>query len=201
MISKTVLALVVAGMIIGCSRAFAPILLRPSKNIGSFPTFNYRYHFSSPVQVVFSSPTPEENNINAESVDDNNIQEETGGGVLDKLNSVLDTPILDANNKEDQGPIVNALKNFVRDDPDAASLTFSVVVVILMAVATRGAMFVANGYWLSIHGWWMVRCMDVMVESGVLMRNIITWSTIIQVNKLRQRWDCELFISIPRLAT
>lgn len=96
---------------------------------------------------VFSSPTSEEDDdsYNEESttlVDD--IKEE--GGVLDKLNSVLDTPILDANNKEDQGPIVNGLKNFVRDDPDAASLTFSVVAVILMAVATRGAMFVVNGY-------------------------------------------------------
>lgn len=96
---------------------------------------------------VFSSPTSEEDDdsYNEESttlVDD--IKEE--GGVLDKLNSILDTPILDANNKDDQGPIANGLKNFVRDDPDTASLTFSVVAVILMAVATRGAMFVVNGY-------------------------------------------------------
>ena len=142
MISKTALALVAAGMV-GFSSAFAPILRQ--SNIGWCLTSN-RYQVLSLVQV-FSSPTSEEDDdsYNEESttlVDD--IKEE--GGVLDKLNSVLDTPILDANNKEDQGPIVNGLKNFVRDDPDAASLTFSVVAVILMAVATRGAMFVVNGY-------------------------------------------------------
>jgi len=98
---------------------------------------------------LFSSPEEKEDVSTAtatysQSNDDD--EEEEKEGILSKLNSVLDTPILDANNKEDQGPIINALKNFVRDDPEKASVTFSVVVVIFMAAATRGVMFVVNGY-------------------------------------------------------
>ena len=65
---------------------------------------------------------------------------------LSKLNSFLDTPILDANNKADEGPIAEALKEFVRDDSEMASITFSVVVVVFFAVVTRGAMYLINGY-------------------------------------------------------
>jgi hypothetical protein len=82
-------------------------------------------------RVLFSSPEDDKNEIE---------------NPLERLNSLLDTPILDANNKQNQGPVVEALKNFVRDDAELASLTFSVVVVIFFGVLTRGAMYMINGY-------------------------------------------------------
>ena len=137
MASKLLLAFL--ALTIGCSGAFAPITQQTRTRLPQ----NQHQQVSS--LLLFSSPTPEENNDqSATTIEEEN--DEDDGGVLSKLNSVLDTPILDANNKEDQGPVINALKNFVRDDPDMASVTFSVVVVIFMAIATRGAMYVVNGY-------------------------------------------------------
>jgi len=133
---QLLLVLVVLMMMVGSSDGFAPF-----HNHRPWITATTK---ASPTTIVprllllSSSPSPENETTSDEEVEKANM--------LQKLNSVLDTPILDANNKADQGPVVNALKNFVRDDPEVASVTFSVVVVVFMAVLTRGAMFVVNGY-------------------------------------------------------
>mmetsp|Transcript_42206 Transcript_42206/g.62498 ORF Transcript_42206/g.62498 Transcript_42206/m.62498 type:complete len:182 (+) Transcript_42206:45-590(+) len=58
--------------------------------------------------------------------------EQNEEGILDKINAFLDTPILDPNEKTDQGPIQEALKGFVRDDPETAQLAFSVFTVFIL---------------------------------------------------------------------
>lgn len=63
--------------------------------------------------------------------------EEEDKNILQKINSFLDTPILDANNRSDQGLIAEALKSFVRDEPQVAQVTFSAVVVLMFLVGIR----------------------------------------------------------------
>ena len=58
------------------------------------------------------------------------VDEEESTNVLSHINKFLDTPILDANNKSNQGPVAEALKDFVKDDPQVASITFSVLVIL-----------------------------------------------------------------------
>lgn len=58
-------------------------------------------------------------------------------GVMDRINSFLDTPILDANDRSDQGPLVDKLKAFVRRDPQVASVTFSVVALLVFVLIAR----------------------------------------------------------------
>ena len=72
----------------------------------------------------------------------NSVAEEAGDGgneksLLDKVNDFLDTPILDANNRSNQGAVAETLKEFVRDEPEIAQVTFSVVVVAIMVLVTR----------------------------------------------------------------
>ena len=55
----------------------------------------------------------------------------------DKVNKFLDTPILDANNRSDQGAIAETLKEFVRDEPELAQVAFSAVVVVVLVLGTR----------------------------------------------------------------
>jgi hypothetical protein len=57
-------------------------------------------------------------------------EEEENLTVLEKINAVLDRPILDANDWSDQGPIVEPLKKFVRSQPEVSSVTFSIIVVL-----------------------------------------------------------------------
>ena len=52
--------------------------------------------------------------------------------ILDKINKFLDTPILDANNRSNQGQLSELLKEFVRDEPELAQVTFSAIVVALL---------------------------------------------------------------------
>ena len=88
----------------------------------------------------------EESNDNAsdETIrngDDKEEEEESSEvSLLDKVNNFLDTPILDANNRSDQGAVAETLKEFVRDEPEIAQVTFSVVVVAFLALATRAFM-------------------------------------------------------------
>ena len=56
---------------------------------------------------------------------------------LERLNEFLDTPILDANNRSDQGPLAEVLKDFVRSSPEVAQLAFSVVVIGLLVGLVR----------------------------------------------------------------
>ena len=62
---------------------------------------------------------------------------EPPSSLWDRANAFLDTPILDANNRSDQGAVAEALKEFVRDEPELAQVTFSVAVVAAMVLATR----------------------------------------------------------------
>lgn len=91
---------------------------------------------SIPMSIIssrrFESP------INDPELDEAGETDETGSdGIFTRINSLLDTPILDANNKGDQGPITEALKDFVRDDPQLAQITFSGVLVLLFFVSFR----------------------------------------------------------------
>eukprot|EP00747_Dinoflagellata_sp_TGD_P042333 gnl/TRDRNA2_/TRDRNA2_142022_c0_seq1.p1 gnl/TRDRNA2_/TRDRNA2_142022_c0~~gnl/TRDRNA2_/TRDRNA2_142022_c0_seq1.p1 ORF type:complete len:202 (-),score=26.18 gnl/TRDRNA2_/TRDRNA2_142022_c0_seq1:198-803(-) len=53
---------------------------------------------------------------------------------LERIKGALDQPILDANNREDQGPVAEALKKFVRDDPELASIVFSLSLITSLAL-------------------------------------------------------------------
>ena len=88
--------------------------------------------------VIQLQSTPGENEEMTEK--DETVVEETEKSLLDKFNDFLDTPILDANNRSDQGAVAEVLKEFVRDEPEIAQVAFSVVVVALMVLATRVAM-------------------------------------------------------------
>ena len=76
---------------------------------------------------------------NTETREDDDESEEEGS-LFDKINNFLDTPILDANNRSDQGAVAETLKEFVRDEPEIAQVTFSVVVVAILALATKTIM-------------------------------------------------------------
>ena len=56
---------------------------------------------------------------------------------LERINSFLDTPILDANNFERQGPVAEFLKDFVRSSPEVAQVVFSVVVIAILVGLVR----------------------------------------------------------------
>ena len=84
--------------------------------------------------VLRSSPDDEDKPTTADEASNETPSEES---VLDKINNFLDTPILDANNRSDQGALAETLKEFVRDEPEIAQVTFSVVVVAIMVVLTK----------------------------------------------------------------
>ena len=65
--------------------------------------------------------------------------------ILDQINAVLDTPILDANERSDQGAIAEALKGFVRSEPQLASFSFSAVVVVFLFILVRFFNFLSYG--------------------------------------------------------
>jgi hypothetical protein len=65
--------------------------------------------------------------------------------LFEQINDVLNTPILDANVRSDQGPVAEALKKFVRREPQVASVTFSVVVLATIALLFRLYNFVTYG--------------------------------------------------------
>eukprot|EP00568_Trieres_chinensis_P009690 CAMPEP_0183307824 /NCGR_PEP_ID=MMETSP0160_2-20130417/19567_1 /TAXON_ID=2839 ORGANISM="Odontella Sinensis, Strain Grunow 1884" /NCGR_SAMPLE_ID=MMETSP0160_2 /ASSEMBLY_ACC=CAM_ASM_000250 /LENGTH=161 /DNA_ID=CAMNT_0025471505 /DNA_START=87 /DNA_END=572 /DNA_ORIENTATION=+ len=67
------------------------------------------------------------------------------GNVLSRINSFLDTPILDANDRTDQGALAEALKRFVRKDPQVASVTFSAVVLLSLTGLVRLLNFFTYG--------------------------------------------------------
>ena len=83
--------------------------------------------------------------------------EEEEKSILDKINSFLDTPILDANDRSDQGPIAETLKRFVRREPQLASVTFSVVVVAFMFLLVRVYNFIAYGIFWTERAWGGIR--------------------------------------------
>lgn len=56
---------------------------------------------------------------------------------LQKFNDFLDTPILDANNRSDEGPVKELLKEFSRDEPELAQISFSVVVIVILLGVTK----------------------------------------------------------------
>ena len=84
--------------------------------------------------VLRSSPDDEDEPTTTDEASNETSPEES---VLEKINNFLDTPILDANNRSDQGALAETLKEFVRDEPEIAQVTFSVVVVAIMVVLTR----------------------------------------------------------------
>ena len=81
--------------------------------------------------------TPSEGDETETTEGEASSEDSSEASLLDKVNSFLDTPILDANNRSDQGALAETLKEFVRDEPEIAQVTFSVVVVAIMVVLTR----------------------------------------------------------------
>ena len=79
------------------------------------------------------------------STSSNNATQNEGSSLFDQINDFLDTPILDANNRSDQGAIAETLKRFVRREPQLASITFSAVVVAFMFLLVRLYNFVSYG--------------------------------------------------------
>jgi hypothetical protein len=65
------------------------------------------------------------------------VEDQEEKSILQKINAFLDTPVLDANNLSNEGPLKEALKGFVRDEPDLAQITFSVLVVIILVALIR----------------------------------------------------------------
>uniref|UniRef100_A0A7S4NAC2 Uncharacterized protein n=1 Tax=Odontella aurita TaxID=265563 RepID=A0A7S4NAC2_9STRA len=81
-----------------------------------------------------------------ESDQDPNSSTGEKDGILDRINSFLDTPILDANDRSEQGPVVDNLKAFVRRDPQVASVTFSIVALLAFVAIARFINFLAYGF-------------------------------------------------------
>lgn len=114
------------GMVPGCSvtnpaRSFVRhSLLRPEPIADSM--------------VLRSTPDDKSDDESSEIETPNETE---SSSILDKINDFLDTPILDANNRSDQGAVAETLKEFVRDEPEIAQVTFSVVVVAVMVVVTK----------------------------------------------------------------
>eukprot|EP00563_Minutocellus_polymorphus_P002327 CAMPEP_0181030894 /NCGR_PEP_ID=MMETSP1070-20121207/5956_1 /TAXON_ID=265543 /ORGANISM="Minutocellus polymorphus, Strain NH13" /LENGTH=127 /DNA_ID=CAMNT_0023108263 /DNA_START=87 /DNA_END=470 /DNA_ORIENTATION=- len=80
--------------------------------------------------------------------DDDNSDEvvaKDDASLFDQINAFLDTPILDANDRSDQGAVTETLKRFVRREPQLASITFSGVVVIFMFFLVRVYNFISYG--------------------------------------------------------
>lgn len=87
---------------------------------------HYKYLYATP-------PTDDDDGANSrdDKADDSNLSP------FAKINSFLDTPILDANNKSDQGVVAEALKDFVRDEPQVAQIAFSGLVVVVFFAGVR----------------------------------------------------------------
>eukprot|EP00535_Pseudo-nitzschia_heimii_P003857 CAMPEP_0197177096 /NCGR_PEP_ID=MMETSP1423-20130617/2824_1 /TAXON_ID=476441 /ORGANISM="Pseudo-nitzschia heimii, Strain UNC1101" /LENGTH=172 /DNA_ID=CAMNT_0042626589 /DNA_START=77 /DNA_END=595 /DNA_ORIENTATION=+ len=88
-----------------------------------------------PKPVFLLRSAPDDDDADAEITADDGDENEKS--ILDKINDFLDTPILDANDRSDQGPVAEALKEFVRDEPELAQVTFSVAVVAVLVAVTR----------------------------------------------------------------
>jgi len=101
-----------------------------------------------PNAMVLRSMTPGNNedesggdsDSDSSSTSEQDQQEKQELSLLDKFNNFLDTPILDANNRSDEGAVAEVLKEFVRDEPEIAQVTFSVAVVAILVLVTRLAM-------------------------------------------------------------
>ena len=61
----------------------------------------------------------------------------SGDSLLSRMNELLDQPLLDANIRSDEGPVKEALKSFVRDDPTIASVAFSVAATAFFVLLIR----------------------------------------------------------------
>jgi hypothetical protein len=82
----------------------------------------------------YATPTDGEG---AQSGDDEEDNTNFSKNPFAKINSFLDTPILDPNNKNDQGPVAEILKDFVRDEPQLAQVAFSGIVVTIFFIGLR----------------------------------------------------------------
>jgi hypothetical protein len=80
-----------------------------------------------------------------EAVGSNDDPDPPSKNLFQQINDVLNTPILDANVRSDQGPVAEALKKFVRREPQLASVTFSAVVLATIALLFRLYNFVTYG--------------------------------------------------------
>ena len=93
------------------------------------------YGTSGAITLLRLSNNNDDDNVSSDSgiENENESEEELESlSILDKINKFLDTPILDANNRSNQGQLSELLKEFVRDEPELAQVTFSAIVVALL---------------------------------------------------------------------
>lgn len=133
MISSLLMLGTILSLHLGISSAFAlssghrQQSLATSTSISLRTSSDLMRHYATP-------PTDEESTTIDSDIDDDEADDSSP---FAKINSFLDTPILDANNKSDQGVVAEALKDFVRDEPQVAQIAFSGVVVVLFFVGVR----------------------------------------------------------------
>ena len=87
----------------------------------------------------------EATNDDDDTAPSNDAMDKEETSLFDQINDFLDTPILDANNRSDQGALAETLKRFVRREPQVASITFSAVVVAFMFLLVRVYNFISYG--------------------------------------------------------
>lgn len=94
---------------------------------------------------VGSSPSGDNEDASVEAPAKDDGADSESSNPLERLNSFLDTPILDANNRSNQGALSESLKDFVRDDPQMAQVTFSGIAVLFFLLVIRIANAVRYG--------------------------------------------------------
>lgn len=95
--------------------------------------------------ITALSAASDENEEDLPTSTSSNVSKSKDKSIFDKINAALDTPILDANERSDQGAIAEALKGFVRSEPEVASITFSAVLVVFLFILVRFFNFLSYG--------------------------------------------------------
>jgi hypothetical protein len=134
---------VLLAVLCGCFLSKVACLVAPTRNQGRT---KLRQHQQVAVQpapgtlnrisaLLFMTNEEDSDEKGALSTEREAVEEEKN--ILQKFNDFLDTPILDANNRSNEGPVKEMLKNFSRDEPELAQISFSVVVILILLVVTK----------------------------------------------------------------
>jgi len=107
-----------------------------SSSLNFYPCSNRAVLVEPTIDSITHYATPTDGE-GAQSGDDEEDNTNFSKNPFAKINSFLDTPILDPNNKNDQGPVAEILKDFVRDEPQLAQVAFSGIVVTIFFVGLR----------------------------------------------------------------
>mmetsp|Transcript_11068 Transcript_11068/g.27220 ORF Transcript_11068/g.27220 Transcript_11068/m.27220 type:complete len:152 (-) Transcript_11068:761-1216(-) len=133
----SLLMLGILSLHLGTSSAFALSSSHRQQSLAtskSTSTNIISHHTSSDLMHRHATPSADNDDESTVGGDDDKA---TDSSPFAKINSFLDTPILDANNKSDQGAVAEALKDFVRDEPQVAQIAFSGAAVLFFFVGVR----------------------------------------------------------------